>query len=301
MAHDSQNTASIFDYLYIDHVRIASYLGQLSDHGHLQSTVVADSTKSTTASKFAAGVSALGEFRLEFGNDIGSETSAARSYDTLWINARSVLDVLDEEGLIERDLKNASLGRIVVVSGALSICDLRVLRPMWAPMVSLMGDRIEVPEQFQNRRERRAAQRKAQKVAPPPADRSKETFLEVMSNFLGGMPHAVQGTLEGDAGSVWFTMNPSRMSPSPEELALEHGDVVPGVWHVVGVVDAMPGPVESGTVPTAGAPMVTRPIMEQVREQFGRPDTAYGVTPLMLFRKLDTRPRDQGSIVEGGA
>lgn len=287
MARDSQNTASIFDYLYIDHVRIASYLGQLSDHGHLNSTVVEDRTKNSVASKFEAGVSAVGEFRMGFGDNAGSESSAARTYDTLWTNARSILDVLDEEGLIGHDLSNAALGRIVAASGSLSISDLRVLRPMWAPMVSLMGDQIEVPDQFRNRQQRRAEKGKRKPSTAPVEDSAKGTFLEVMATFLGGMPHTVQGTIEGEAGSVWFTMTPSRMSPSPEELALEHGDVVPGVWHVIGVVDAMPGPVTLGGA-GAGAAAVTQPFMAQVREQFGRPDAAYGVTPLMVFRKLDT-------------
>jgi hypothetical protein len=111
----------------------------------------------------------------------------------------------------------------------------------------------------------------------------------MITRFFEEMPHAVQGTIRNDSGCVWFTMNPSRMSPSPEELALEHGEVMQGVWNVVGVVDTVPGaPVDAP--PAEGLSAATRGAMEMVRSQFGRPDTAYGLTPLMVFRALKTKP-----------
>jgi hypothetical protein len=139
VARELPNTVSLFDYVYIDHVRIGSYLSQMSDEGVLQSVNSEDRTEEKFGRSMSAGVHAIGEVKTGFDKSEGATSVVSRTFDALWQNARSVLDLLDEIGLIERDLVKSSVGQIVLVSGQFSITDLRVMRPLWGPLFEMFG------------------------------------------------------------------------------------------------------------------------------------------------------------------
>ncbi|MFZ5891269.1 MAG: hypothetical protein ACOY0T_09485 [Myxococcota bacterium] len=288
MEHDEQSTDSVFDFLYVDHVRIAVFLSQLPDenHGHLEKLTVEDSTDRNL--RTTAGVSALTLAKGEIETNLKNTEKGTRTYDPLWLHARQFLDVFDELGMVKRDLAGAEIGDLVVTSGGLSVTDMRMLKPLWRQLTTLfMGQTQSQASQPElTRQQRRAAERKAASAAPPALSNPPADFI---ATVLETMPHTVTGTLSGDAEGVWFTMVPERMSVSPEEMMLKFGTNIPGQWHVAGLVDALPDELQpKPPSPGANNPFddAVRGAVAVVREQMGRPKSLFGMTPLLVFRKL---------------
>ena len=149
--------SSVYDFLYHDPHRIASFLAQFTQHGHLESLSRSESTAAATTNKSVvtgrAGVPTLGSVgRSGERAASGSVTEAlTTTYDPLWANALALLDHLSQHGLIRRDVTRASIGQFVLAQGELDILNLGTLRAAWAenPITPLLtaqlrlGDRGE--------------------------------------------------------------------------------------------------------------------------------------------------------------
>jgi len=287
VGQESQDTDSVFDFLYVDHVRIAVLASQLDQHGHLESVKVTDEARETFKKTGSASALAL---KGELQSEKGTNEKAERSYNPLWLHARQFLDIFDELGFVQRDIKEAAYGDLVVVSGNLTVVDPRFMKPLWREIMSAVpGMQKAAAEGFaegQSRQQRRAAAREGQKSAPP-ASTPAAAFAGVIAAFLEGMPHAVRGRLASNGDVLWFMLILERMSVTPEEIVLKHGTAVPGEWHVAGIVDAIPGE-EPVAAPMGGDSLgdALGAATDALREQMGRPKTDYGITPLLIFRKL---------------
>jgi hypothetical protein len=78
---------------------------------------------------------------------------------------------------------------------------------------------------------------------------------------------------------------------------LKHGVAIAGLWNILGVLDALPDEGENSQVymtdqliaaislGAIGAQIVG-PLAPAVRLLLGRPGTAYGTTPLLIFREV---------------
>lgn len=296
MGQESPSIDSVFDFLYVDHVRIAVLLSQLEQHnyGHLESVKVTDEARESFKKTGSASALAL-RGQLESGTETNER--AERSYNPLWLHARQFLDIFDELGFIQRDLSKASYGDLVVASGNLTVVDPRFMRPLWRTIMGAMPEvqkamvqgLTESGAETQSRQQRRAAARASQNSSvPPSAQQSPESaFAAMIAGFLEAMPHAVRGRLTSDEQVLWFMLVPERMSVTPEEIVLKHGTIVPGEWHVAGLVDAIPG--ETPTAAPAAADSLHDAVTtatSSLQEQMGRPKTDYGITPLLIFRKM---------------
>lgn len=300
MAQESPSIDSVFDFLYVDHVRIATLLAQLDNYGHLESIKVGDESATKTRTGGSAGL----PFTLKgtVDRESGATEKAERSYNPLWLHARQFLDIFEELGFVNRTLAGAELGSLVVASGSLTINDPRFLKPLWRSIMGAVAGDIEMPNfapatpPGMSRQQRRALARAGQASSVPPAAEGKANALgDVISTFLENMPHAVRGRLKCEDERLWFMLVPERMSLSPEEIVLKHGTRVPGEWHVAGLIDALPGdqdPDEEGHGPFLDA---MSGATTALREQMGRPASDYGITPLLIFRK--TTSSNYGALV----
>src|SRR4051812_32560439 len=122
---EDQRSSSVFDFLYHDVRRGGAFLAQFHEHGLLQQTKATEGVARSAASKtgIAGGLDVpligRGGGSLDTTTTDEERDSAEYTYDPLWRNARTLLDCLEERGLIERDLPKARIGRFVLVTGRL--------------------------------------------------------------------------------------------------------------------------------------------------------------------------------------
>jgi hypothetical protein len=82
-------------------------------------------------------------------------------------------------------------------------------------------------------------------------------------------------------------------------MFLKHGTTIAGEWAVMGVLDALPDLDSSGDVTESGIAgaigtgalegpfgQMMRTLIPIMRPMLGRPFKAYGITPLLIFRKV---------------
>jgi hypothetical protein len=134
-------------------------------------------------------------------------------------------------------------------------------------------------------------ERAALKAAEPNA----QGGMQVLSKF----PHSAQCTLTRANFSVWSTLVSAGMVGTVADLSLKHGTEIPGKWHLLGVLDSMPNLippqttiVNSGTMMHMG--VLIKNLSNLGRTLLGRPQEAYGVTALLLFREVSTESHGDG-------
>lgn len=290
---------SVYDFLYYDAQRLGSFLAQLDPNGHLQGlTQAVTVTESTSTKSTVGGDGGLpGVAKVVVSsedNASGARTdNAARTYDPRWVNALNLLDHLNQRGMIRRGIENSSLGEFVLESGTLSVIDMLFLKGAWeSPHI-----RKQVIEGGQISRE---GKNSAQYRAELQAHRDN---TEVGFELIKIMPHSVQAQLMAQHLS-WMTLDGASLTVPAGDLALKHGVTLAGVWHVLGVVDAAPDEGASLDLANAlgridimqaAAALMSTPVglMAQAlspasRIFMGRPPQAYGMTPILIFREIQT-------------
>lgn len=292
-AQDEQGTDSVYDFLFHDGRRIASILAQLDPSGHLtqvsKSTAAKRGKDEISTIDAKAGIPGVAQIKNDNSTKIthSREDEVLRVYDPTWSNARELLDLLSLRGLIERDLTKAHLGQIVLCSGGLSFLDLKMVQSSWGMKSVQALIRAGVPPQTgKSRSERRKGG--ALGTSTPATFDQTSFFLEMIPHF----PHGIQVSLTGKE-RVWCTLDETGLSGESSHITLKHGVAVPGEWSILGVLDAKPdhsggvgqahGQSVDGEDLVANLAKTLAPIM---RLFVGRPADAYGVTPLLLFRKV---------------
>lgn len=307
VGQDEPSTASVFDFLYHDSRRIASFLSQFDENGLLTGLRQSEGVSIATKRGWKVGLGASaplvggGNVALERSPGDTGTMAAERSYDPLWANAREFLAALSERGLIERNVDSARIGQFVLVKGALVINDLGMLKQAWGSSVvrdfvtAHAQAEIKVPQQeeLQNRSQRRTALAQ-QKTAKPAKKAPSEAELALA--LLPYLPHSNQLNIIGDNFAVWGAAAEEAMVGSMADLVLKHGPKVAGTWSMLGILDAKPyeqaeqlTPLEmiytGMTVDTLSK--VTLQMAPHIRQLLGRPLLAYGMTPLLVFREVE--------------
>jgi hypothetical protein len=299
----------VYDFLYHDSRRVGSFLAQFDYFGHLQQiTATETATKGTKPGyslKLAGNVPMPGTFEGAEGSvTLGREPSQTgseaqeRVYDPLWSNARALLDYLDERNLIQRDVTAGRLGQFVIASGSLSILNMGLLPAIWeAAGVREAGVRQSV----ENAKRQWNASPENKALKPPDRARIEKEFLKAAEkNAQGGLdvlplfPHSAQCTIAGLNFSVWSTLGLDGMVGTVGDLSLKHGTEIPGEWHLLGVLDALPNPIPPQIpIVNTGSPMHMGVLMKNLsnlgRLLLGRAPESYGVTALLLFREVSKR------------
>lgn len=295
--NESHRSASVFDFLYHDSRRIASFLAQLDELGHLQQITqtdqVEDGQSEDSRTTGSLGVPGAIGGKIDSGSGASSSRVEAsqRVYDPFWANARRFLDLLTEREMISRDIAAARIGQFVLAQGSLITADLSVYKDLWRSDIIrrfiISRAAASDDEQPGNRQQRRSGQTKGNKQAPP-------TEADLTMEILPYMPHSSQINILNEDYAVWGTLDSNNMSGTFPDLMLKHGAKIAGTWSALGILDALP--FEAGDLPTAlelirvgGAsnsvtnlPLTMAP---HIRLLMGRPLQSYGITPLLVFRE----------------
>lgn len=220
-----------------------------------------------------------------------------RVYDPTWANAREFLDVVDEAGLIHRDVSSAAVGQIVLCQGSLSVKNLQLLMSIWSsPMAKkMMSDGMK-----QNsipplpKADRGNLARQALRAAAIAEAETMKNGMNLFMDLVPTLPHTVQATISGDE-DVWCSLLPEGLTFDPTDISLKFSDTIPGTWSAIGILDALPDAQPSGEIRKvdylSGAAMAKLgdAMAPMIRTFLGRPYEAYGITPLLVFREISGR------------
>jgi len=296
--------SSVFDFLYHDARRIASFLAQFEVYGSLQQVRASESVGKSQSAKTSAAAKgsalvvggSLG-YDLHVGEDL--KDAAERVYDPLWTNARAFLNYLDQHRLIIRDLAKARIGQFVLVNGALAAFDMGLFKDAWALTSVKENISIELRKQQgesaatgENRHERRRRAKEKDR-----GGNDGEVSATAALELLTILPHSIMATVQSGDRSVWCSLRDDSLIIKSSELLLKHGVKIAGDWSILGVLDAQPVAEENLTEEivssfvAAGslgmlAGQIAQSIAPNVRLMLGRPIGAFGVTPLLIFREI---------------
>lgn len=306
-AQDEQTTDSVFDFLYHDSRRIGSFLSQFDNNGLLTGLSHSEGvTKGAKRSKKVGigGSSPVGggSFEFEIGpGETGSE-NLERAYDPFWANARTFLDLLSERDMLCRNAEGARIGQFVLVSGSLIIADLKMVQKLWElPAVRNMmiagalGGEDEEDISHLSRQERRKVESERKRNKGKKQEIPDE--LAITMEMLPYMPHSGQMHIVTDNDAFWAPITDNCMVSPISELMLKHGSKIAGTWNMVGILDALPfeehslmNPLEMLRVGMMGDNLtnVALSLGEPIMQTMGRPLLSYGITPLLVFREIES-------------
>jgi hypothetical protein len=276
--------SSVYDFLYYDAVRIGSFLGQFDPDGLLQSRKriagIGRTAQNRVNHSVKGGVPLVAEGSGNYENSEGErfDKGAEHVYDPLWANALQFLEYLEERELLSRDVPNAKLGSFVLLRGSLSIRDMGLLKAMVENSVLKKWFSASIGGS-------------STPSGPRQAKQQATSEAELILALMPLLPHLIQAIVQSGNLSFWSALNPDRLSLSTGDLMLKHGSVIEGEWSMLGVLDALPD-ARATTVPTDPASDLTAIVAgftDTLRPLVGRPASAYGITPLIIFREVSTR------------
>ncbi|GBR36393.1 hypothetical protein AA11826_1525 [Komagataeibacter oboediens DSM 11826] len=150
-----------------------------------------------------------------------------------------------------------------------------------------------------------AKQRAEERKRQPSETQIKAAFGAILKDT----PYPIQADTMTPDGMLWSTLKNDCLLTSWEDLSLKHGSVIPGIWYVLGVLDAHPV-VDDDTNPAVveerwnnavSGNEITDAIagvLSTVRRTFGRPSGSYGLTPLLIFRKMPANKSGSKEFME---
>lgn len=274
---DSQSIDFLYDFLYLDREKAHSWLAQLVAEG------VPISSKYQSGSTGANNVSASGGVPALIKAQGSASSSVSqgleRNFNNEWSIPLNLIDMLDEEKFISRDLSTTEIGSIVHLKGAASIMDIRFLQGSWESIGHIMQSDQAVTH------------------ANKKAINAQKTQISLIGNILKVMPPLPQlylQTLDWQIG--WAVLKTQHMLVDTSALSLTYGSQIEGEWHVIAVLDAVPDEQSDGhkLILPVGNELTTSmfTLLNALREHMGRPADAYAINPIAIFRAIKPSPRD---------
>jgi hypothetical protein len=224
------------------------------------------------------------------GTDASTE-GTERQFDPMWTLPVALLNRLDELSFVYRGVSNAAIGSLVLSRGWCRLISVTMVRDMWPAIGKVLEVQANAARQAElassNRHQRRgfAKTSSQQQVAGPRIN----DIVEIAKH----LPHANEFHMVTEEGDIWCTLLPECLLTKAEDLALMHGTVIPGEWFLLSVLNARPSEEPSPawqSLPSSNIAGAMNDLLASIRELMGRPSTFYGVTPLVLFRKVTRVP-----------
>ncbi|MCU8695849.1 MULTISPECIES: DUF6414 family protein [Enterobacteriaceae] len=278
MEQEQQSTDSLYDFLYVDNQRASSLLAQMHGPGVVTSIkhITAEIDKSMSDAGFDLRI-----VKAKTGVEETINQTQEKSFDASWTLPINLLDKLDENGLIRKDLNGERLGSTVLCKGRMRIFDISVLQKS-VPFIAKMME-MEQPK------------------LPPKAKKSnfnvEEQFIApgvtfgMMKEVLNIVPNTLQVDFINEAGqTIWMTINRDYLTINPDDMVLKYGSSLPGEWYVIGFIDALPEAEEDEIDTLSFEPNSMKDgihgMLSGIRGLAGRSSNSYGMTPLVIFRNI---------------
>ncbi len=195
-----------------------------------------------------------------------------RTFDTQWLLPLAFLDKAHTQ--FQKTFGEAALGQLVITVGSPLIIDTSLLQALYTKPVL-----------------QQIAIKKAMKTAEESGTEFDHDELMLLLDAVNETGPQVQMHFLSKEGCSWCTLRPEGLVTPAAELAMKHGNMVAGEWNFVGIKDAdlgmgldletINGLLQNASFSTEAAAMTFA-----MRNMFGRPSHFYGVTPLLIFRKV---------------
>ena len=257
---------TLYDFLYIDRERIKSLYAQIFG-GLLNAVQQAEASSNT--SKDAVEFSAVKVVTIGTDEQKTVTESRLENIDPHDLLLRDVLQHVAEHGLIASDPAKAAVGSLVLLNGSVTVLDMRSISTFFDIFIDMVAiGKAPNPE-----------------WAGKGKEEKKRTF-SMIKKYLDAAALGVQIIFRSGRISVWGTLNPTYLRESVGDLTTKHGPRLSGEWHLLAIVDSVgPHEVMDGT----GLSDLLKAVITGNNEMIkilGRPADNTGVTPLVLFRKL---------------
>ncbi|CAI1747039.1 Uncharacterised protein [Serratia marcescens] len=274
MDQESQNTNSLYDYLYIDRERISALTAQLFSTGVITS-VKQSSQESDSLKKDAKIGIPLVAGALSAAEAVSR--SQERFFDSSWSLPLNLLDKLSEQGRIRRSLEGARLGDLVLVSGMMKIFDANMVHQFMPTFKKIKLAEIK--------------NAKSQSIKNSLKEEVKG--LEAAEEMVKFLPTSSQiDFADSEGNQIWMSVNPSNLTIGMGDIALKYGPFIPGEWHILGFLDAYaddqkldnpdaPYPHNLNDLKSAMDSMLLI-----IKTLMGRVTGSFGMTPLIIFRTV---------------
>lgn len=296
---------ALYDFLYLDRERIGSYTAQFDDFGVLTQTKRTASASETGGKSGSAGIPQLASGAVQHAKT--STDTIDRQYDPRYTVPLTLIEHLENAGMIQRELSSASLGTLVLVRGSLEITDIRMMKSLWKPIMafwmrSTFSAHIDqkITEKGKKGAEllRARAAITAQEEFKVLRSRMTEQF-STLADIVQVLPHPLQASIKGEHGATWSVLDPQHMTTNVDGFALMHGKSIPGMWSAIALVDALPENDEEHSDPFKDIGERSKTVesmnamQEMLRNQFGRPRTSYGISPIAIYRSIEPNPSER--------
>lgn len=282
-AQESPSEEYLCDYLYVDTQRLAHFYSQLSEHGLITQAKHSSKSGGQEDSSLQGGLPWLGG-RIKQAKS--AEESIELQIDPAFRRPQETLDALFNAGYLHKGL--GGIGQVCMLEGAISLTDLRLLKELWPFMGSFVAEK-----ETAGIANHKAKQRKASEV--------KKNFAP-LAEIMQRLPHSLQGSMQDFGGhSSWFTLKPEYLTVNPEDLVFKCGSDIPGIWHMICIVDAYPDyllKVDHSRFFSNEMESMMRELVGGLQSTFGRPPERWGITPIMIFRTIKKPQDDDAELSE---
>jgi hypothetical protein len=241
VVQDPESLNSVLDFIYVDSKRISLYLAQFSQYGNLTTLVHSTSKKDEDRAKFGVSIGPRA-FRGEAMSDTAetADTSLQKHYSTQWIAPLSLLEELQARDMIKRTLEDVQIGDIFILPGSLSLFDTSMWAKVW-DVVAAQHDAKPRRDQGSRHPRRSTSDRGLARSATNPSQPVDATGLRI----IGALEQLAFLNFQSKGRRFWSLAESGCIVGGSTGLALKCGATIPGTWHMVAVLDAMPE-TESG-------------------------------------------------------
>lgn len=278
MAPESQPTELLFDILYADRERLTLYLSQMDPNGILTGFKTSSTDVSAITSTVKAGV---GVASVGYDGKSSNQDFLERSYDPASALPAQVLNLLDEKGYINREIRSTPIGSLLLCSGSLSLLDISYIQTLW-PI-------------FEKKLDLKSIATKINQDVPTGKAINANDISDIIKNLLQKIPQPIHMVLS-NTDTIWATLRDEAFISSPGELFLKHKNTIPGEWYVLGILDCLnqPSDLDLGQLHNVGSVILDglKQLFGSIVDILGRPNNAYGITPLIIFRKVNRCSND---------
>jgi len=270
MAQDSPSTKFLYDFVYLDRDRLASLSAQIFKNGTLIGIKTEEKTRDHIGSDMAAGLKPF--FSAVEKEQLTNLRGVERQFDAGWALPLNVLHRLNELGYIKKALPEAAIGDLVLMTGAINLIDLGIMKDLWEPIVEIQ--------------QANAALATKAVAKPRVASHEKHISKQIVA-ILKALPHSIQLRVFDGSDQAWASLRREYLTVNPEDFPLKHGPSIQGDWHCLAILDGKPNGADEELNTPNGASDVEQVMWEmslQLRVLFGRRMHDYGLTPIAIFR-----------------
>lgn len=267
----SKENKPLYDFLYNDTRRIASFLSQVNELGYLQqvkeSELLGSGVKQVTEGKSSFKIPAIAEAGggFQIAPYEKEEQNLEKTYDPLWIHAVNFLNYLANQKLLQKDLNQAHLGQFLEISGQLHLIDFETFKEAYVS-----------PSFF-----------KEAKI------KDRET-QQLISRIMKNLPYSLQGHLVNKVTNIWFTLDKTCLTGQASDVIMKHGVTLNGIWKIIGILDVRPNEdTNEQSMDIVNTDFKQNPSWHNIKQvidsfhlMLGRPQNVASVTPLLIYRDV---------------